>query len=43
MSAFDGSVKNQSRMHLRNDDHPCRSTENALLYWPETATAAGWR
>lgn len=43
MPAFDWSVKNQARMHLRNGDNPYRSTENALLYWPETATAVGVR
>ncbi|QGN37893.1 nucleotidyltransferase family protein [Klebsiella oxytoca] len=37
------SVKNQARMHLRNGDSPYHSTENALLYWPETATAIGVR
>lgn len=37
------SVKNQARMHRRNGDNPYFSTENALLYWPETATAVGVR
>ena len=40
---FDWSVKNQARMHLRNGDAPYLSTENALSYWPETATAVGVR
>lgn len=37
------SVKNQARMHLRNGDAPYTSTENALLHWPETATAVAVR
>lgn len=41
--AFDWSVKNQARMHKRNSDRPYVSTENALLYWPETATAVAVR
>lgn len=40
---FDWSVKNQARMHLRNGDAPYLSTENALKYWPETATAVAVR
>ena len=43
MPAFAWSVKNQARMHLRNGDEPYHSTENALLYWPETATAVAVR
>lgn len=42
-SAFDWSVKNQARMHQRNGNAPYLSTENALLYWPETATAVAVR
>lgn len=30
-------------MHLRNGDAPYLSTENALSYWPETATAVAVR
>jgi hypothetical protein len=33
------SVKNQARMHLRNGDAPYQSTEDALRFWPERATA----
>ncbi|KEO60313.1 hypothetical protein DT23_13325 [Thioclava indica] len=33
------SVKNQARMHLRNQDAPYISVENAMRFWPETATA----
>lgn len=40
---FDWSVKNQARMHQRNGNRPYLSTENALLYWPETATAVAVR
>ncbi|WP_226568941.1 nucleotidyltransferase family protein [Mangrovibacter yixingensis] len=43
LPTLDWSVKNQARMHLRNGDNPYSSTENALLYWPETATAIGVR
>lgn len=41
--AFNWSVKNQARMHQRNGDAPYGSTENALRYWPETATAVAVR
>jgi hypothetical protein len=37
------SVKNQARMHGRNDDMPYGSTEDALRRWPETATAVAVR
>lgn len=37
------SVKNQARMHLRNDDAPYASATEAMRYWPETATAVGVR
>lgn len=37
------SVKNQARMHLRNHHEPYRDTENAISYWPETATAIAAR
>lgn len=33
------SVKNQARMHLRNHDAPYHSVEDAMRFWPETATA----
>ncbi|MFT5708895.1 MAG: hypothetical protein ACI9ES_003202 [Oceanospirillaceae bacterium] len=35
------SVKNQVRMHLRNDDKPYFSTADAMSYWPEIETAVG--
>jgi hypothetical protein len=37
------SVKNQSRMHVRNGDPPYRSATDAMRHWPETATAVGVR
>lgn len=40
---FDWSVKNQARMHERNHDRPYHSVEDALRYWPETATAVAVR
>ena len=40
---FDWSVKNQARMHGRNHDVAYHSVEDALRYWPETATAVAVR
>lgn len=37
--SFDWSVKNQARMHLKNQDEPYHSVADAMAYWPETATA----
>ncbi|MCQ8241004.1 nucleotidyltransferase family protein [Rhizosaccharibacter radicis] len=37
------SVRNQARMHERNGDPPYRDTADALLHWPETATAVAAR
>jgi hypothetical protein len=37
------SVKNQSRMHVRNDDPPYTSVADALRFWPETATSVAVR
>lgn len=37
------SVKNQSRMHTRNDDRPYISAVDAMRFWPETATAIAVR
>lgn len=37
------SVKNQARMHLRNNHLKYINTENAISYWPETATAIAVR
>ncbi|MBT5072834.1 MAG: nucleotidyltransferase family protein [Kordiimonadaceae bacterium] len=35
------SVKNQARMHVRNDDKPYSSTTDAMSYWVEVETAIG--
>ncbi|WP_417514463.1 nucleotidyltransferase family protein [Minwuia sp.] len=40
---IDWEVRNQARMHLRNGDRPYRDTEDALRFWPETATAVAAR
>lgn len=37
------SVKNQARMHIRNHHQQYSNTENAISYWPETATAIAAR
>jgi len=37
------SVRNQARMHLRNNDRPYSSTEDALRHWLETPTAVAVR
>jgi uncharacterized protein len=37
------SVKNQARMHIRNGDVPYGSAGEAMMRWPETATAVGVR
>lgn len=37
------SVKNQSRMHMRNGDLPYRNSADAMSHWPETCTAVGVR
>ncbi len=36
---IDWSVRNQARMHVRNGDRRYRSVEDAMRFWPETATA----
>ena len=40
---IDWSVKNQARMHLRNNAAPYLSTADAMSRWPETATATAVR
>jgi hypothetical protein len=42
-NALGWSVKNQARMHERNADRPYRSASDAMMHWPETATAVGVR
>ncbi|MDQ0088676.1 hypothetical protein J2T12_002086 [Paenibacillus anaericanus] len=37
------SVKNQARMHMKSGESPYCSVEDAMLRWPETATAVGIR
>lgn len=37
------SVKNQARMHVRNQDEPYLSCADAMSKWPETATAIAVR
>jgi hypothetical protein len=41
--AIDWSVKNQARMHTRNEDTPYQSSTDAMRYWPDTATAVAAR
>ncbi|MEM0955121.1 MAG: nucleotidyltransferase family protein [Pseudomonadota bacterium] len=43
ISTLPWSVKNQARMHLRNDDAPYFSTEHAMKHWVELETAIGAR
>jgi len=40
-SCFPWSVKNQARMHQRNNDLPYQSSTDAMRYWPEVETAIG--
>jgi hypothetical protein len=42
-SSLKWSVKNQARMHLRNNDQPYGSATDAIMAWPETATAVAVR
>ncbi|MEO1080337.1 MAG: nucleotidyltransferase family protein [Pseudomonadota bacterium] len=42
-SGLPWSVKNQARMHLRNEDAPYLSTEHAMKHWVELETAVGAR
>ena len=37
------SVRNQARMHERNGHRPYRDVADALVHWPETATAIAAR
>jgi hypothetical protein len=36
-------VRNQARMHSRNDDRPYRDCADAMSFWPEIETAVGAR
>lgn len=40
-SDFPWSVKNQARMHIRNNDASYSSTSNAMCHWVEVETAIG--
>ena len=40
---FNWSVRNQARMHFRNNDKPYTSTINAMSFWLETPTCIGAR
>ena len=42
-ASIDWSVKNQARMHARNNDAPYASTTDAMRFWPETPTAVAVR
>ena len=42
-SSIPWSVKNQSRMHIRNGDQPYLSSIDAMSYWPEKETATAVR
>jgi len=42
-SKYPWSVKNQARMHIRNNDLPYMSTSDAMSYWVEIETAIGAR
>lgn len=39
LPGYSWSFKNQARMHLRNHHKPYTSIEEAMMRWPETATA----
>lgn len=41
--ALPWSVKNQARMHARNQHAPYRSSADAMAHWPEVETAVGVR
>lgn len=41
LSILPWSVKNQTKMHIRNGDHPYSSTADAMSYWVEVETAVG--
>ena len=43
MPTANWEVRNQARMHLRNNDKPYKDCFNALEHWAETPTAIGAR
>ncbi len=38
---YNWSIKNQARMHIRNQEKPYLSVADAMKRWPETVTAVG--
>jgi hypothetical protein len=40
-SNYSWSVKNQARMHIRNEDAPYTSSSDAMSYWVEVEAAIG--
>ena len=42
-SQLNWSVKNQFRMHIRNEHNPYFNCNEAISFWPETATAIAIR
>ncbi|WP_245640173.1 nucleotidyltransferase family protein [Paenibacillus dakarensis] len=40
---YNWSIKNQARMHIKNDDLPFSSVAEAMTRWPEVVTAVGVR
>ncbi len=43
ISDYPWSVKNQARMHIRNNDSPYSSSSDAMTYWVELQAAVGAR
>ncbi|MBT6096227.1 MAG: nucleotidyltransferase family protein [Rhodospirillaceae bacterium] len=43
LSNYPWSVRNQARMHVRNNDRPYNSTLDAISFWLETATCIALR
>jgi uncharacterized protein len=41
LNEYNWSVKNQARMHIRNQENPYLSVSDAMKKWPETVTAIG--
>ncbi|MDK2594038.1 nucleotidyltransferase family protein [Pseudoalteromonas obscura] len=43
MPELNWQVRNQAKMHARNNDEPYQSSVDAMRYWPEKETAVGIR
>jgi hypothetical protein len=41
LNEYNWSLKNQARMHIRNQENPYLSVADAMKRWPETVTAIG--